>query len=199
MQRRLQAPLPTAYAEHFGESLDARAFGLYMLRRRPLCEDGFVTEMELLASLRPMADAARRLRHAIAKQEQGRRLIESAMPITRHSEVHQFRQVLEELCSLPDRLEEAGWKAKAGPGPMPRGTADEAIAHTFITGWDLCIGGKVSKATRSRFMAAARELLPLSGVDIGPDPEGRIGRMIDRFNRNAADPLPQVAPLPGGQ
>ncbi|WP_228482122.1 hypothetical protein [Lysobacter sp. H21R4] len=197
MQRTLHTPLCDAFAAELGESLDSRAFGAAMERRarHPAPQR---TDAEILAALGPIAEAARKFRHALGRHERGLPILETAFPIGRHLEVWQMRALIDELCTLPERLEDAGWQRKSGRGPIPRSGEDEWLAGCFIHAWACCVGLKVSTTERSRFMRAARTLLPLAGVELGKDPEGRMGRIVKRYMRNLVAPLPYPAPADGG-
>lgn len=190
MDAALHTPLCDAYAAHFGDSLDSRAFGAVM-ERRARSPGATVTEMEVLAALEPIEVAARKFRQALRKNEamQEGSVLHVIFPIGRAAELDTFRKMLDELCVARERLESHGWKAKTTRGPIPRGGVDEWITMCFIGAWNLCIGHNVSTAERSRFMSAACKLLPLSGVDLGKDPHGRIARVVKRDERSRVAPL----------
>lgn len=193
MLASLQTPICDAYAKRLGEGLDARAMGAAM-EQRSRSPASTVTEMEVLAAVKPIATAARKFRHAIGRSESTRdgSVLSVAFGPGKVQEIATFRRMLDALCDADDNLKALGWKEQSTRGPRPSGSTDEYIILCFVKAWSAGTGHKVSKAERSRFMKAAFDLLPLHGVELGKDPRGKLVRVIDRLDRTLV-----AAPLRG--
>ncbi|MGY0503813.1 hypothetical protein [Luteimonas sp. e5] len=192
IDRKLSTPFCDAYASQLGDTMDARALGAWMehCTKYPAAT---ITDKQVTAAAKPISTAARRLRSALALHDETAegRILDVAWPLGKRADLGAFRNVLETLCTLPERLETAGWETHSKGGPMPKGGADDWLVNALMEGWEKAIG-RVSAAPRSRFMRAAPSLLALSSVTLGKDPESKIKRMLARNRRHDDRPLPPI-------